>query len=277
MSKKHEKSMKLPTVHKLTPYYIVSIIIAVLMSAACVIGVFFPESVYPSEEWIKIFVPNDVINLALGLPALIVTMILAAKGKIMGLLSWIGAVLYVLYNYVFYLLVAPFGFLFLGYLLMVSLSLITVIGLSASIDIKDASARFEGKAPARFAAGVMVFLGILIIGRIANLVISANVKGLSIEMTEAALHIADFSIAVPLLLIGGVQLWRKKPFGYVSASPVLFMYTVLSLGLIAVMMIQARLSGTVVAAMDIVVVSIMVLICAIPYAFFVVAAGKKKK
>lgn len=277
MSKKKSNTQLLPIKHKLMPYYILSIIIAFVITGICIIGAFFPEWIYPTEEWIHVFVPNDVANLAIGLPVLIISMFLAKSGKLMGLLSWLGAVFYVLYSYFFYLLAAPFGMLFLAYLLLVTLSLVVIIGIAASINGEAAKQRFENKASERFAAVVMLLFGLLIAGRVINLIITAGVKQTVPAVTEIALHIADFIFAVPLLIIGGIQLWRKKNFGYIAGPSVLFMYGILSLALILVMILQSRMTGTELDNIGIIVVGVMVLLCVIPYALFAKTVSHKRK
>jgi len=67
-------------------------------------------------------------------------------------------------------------------------------------------------------------------------------------------------------------LWKKKPLGYVVAPGLFVVYAILSLGLVPFMIVQAKLKGTEILAVDIVVLIIMAIICFIPFAFFIRAS-----
>jgi hypothetical protein len=266
----------LPITQDLTLAYLVSLAIALLMTVASVAGLLYRTVIYPTDELLLSFIPNDVLNLVVGLPILLGSMWLARRGKLIGLLCWPGALFYVLYVYVLYLIGMPFNELFLPYLLLVPLSAYTTIGVVASIDGEAVRQRLSGVVPARTAGGVLAGLAILLIVRQIAIIVAALTSQTPVDTLERMLWIADFAVGCPALLAGGVLLWRRKALGYVAGAGLLLQYGVLAVGLIPVMVFQALYTASPIDVAGIVVVLVMVAICFIPFAFFVRGAASDR-
>jgi len=151
----------LPIKRSLIPIYTVSLVIAVLMAVASGAGLLYQSAVYPTNELIRTFVPNDVVNLFIGLPIILGSMFLAMRGKLVGLLLWPGALFFVLYNYIVYVFAMPFSAAFLLDLALVTLSVYAIAGLVASIDGRSVQQRIAGSVPERVAGGILAGLGLL--------------------------------------------------------------------------------------------------------------------
>jgi hypothetical protein len=61
---------RLPRTQDVTLAYVFSLVVALLMGVASVAGLVYPADIYP-EDLLQSFVPNDVVNLAIGLPILL--------------------------------------------------------------------------------------------------------------------------------------------------------------------------------------------------------------
>ena len=92
------------------------------MTAASLGGLLFPSAIYQTDELLRTFLANDQVNLLVGLPVLLVSLWLARRGNLVGLLSWPGALLYITYNYLAYLFGIPFGGITILYLVLTLLS-----------------------------------------------------------------------------------------------------------------------------------------------------------
>ncbi len=267
----------LPVRRDLTLSYALSFAIAILMAVASVAGLLRRTAIYPTDELLHSFVPNDVVNIFIGLPILLGSMWLARRGKLIGLLFWPGAVFYVLYNYLVYVLAMPLNVAFLLHLVLVTLSVYTLIGLIAGIDGKAVQQRLPGAVSERLGGGVLVGLGLLFLLQVMGAILTALSSQTSIAETELALHVSDFVIA-PAFVIGGVLLWRRQEFGYVIGLGLLFQASMLFIGLIMFLLLQPLLTTAPFALADVVVISIMGLICFVPFGLFVrgvVATGKR--
>lgn len=258
----------LPVTRDLVPAYALTLTIAILVTAASVAGILYRAVIYPTDELLRNLVPNDVVNLFIGLPILLGSMWLARRGELLGLLFWPGALFFVLYNYIVYLFAMPLTAVFLIHLTLVTLSVYTAIGLVASIDGKAVQRRLTGAVPERVAGGVLVAFGLLFCSRVIGVVASALGSQQAVAGTELALLTSDFLIS-PALIVGGVLLWRREALGYVVGLGLLFQASMLFIALIAFLLLQPLLTSAPFAPADIVVIAIMGLICSIPFALFV--------
>ena len=102
-------SHRLPITNRLTLLGAASLVVALLAAILSIAGLLFQEAVYPTEELRQSFVANDVVNLLIGLPILLVSMALARRGKLIGLLFWPGALFFVVYNAIAYVFALPAG------------------------------------------------------------------------------------------------------------------------------------------------------------------------
>ena len=266
-------SDRLPATRDLTLAYVLSLIVALIMTVASVVGLLYQTVIYPTDELLLSFVPSDAFNLVVGLPILLGSMLLARRGKLIGLLCWPGALFYVLYMYVPYVIGVPFNVLFLPYLVLVTLSACTLIGLVASIDGEVVRQRLTGFVPARISGGILVGLAILIIVRQVAVIVTALAGRTSVDAVELSSWIADFTVAVPVLLVGGILLWRRDPLGYVAGAGLLLGYGVLALSVIPFFVLQARYTGSPIDVSGVVAVLVMAALCFVPFAFFVRGAA----
>jgi hypothetical protein len=234
------------------------------MTIASVVGLLYQGTVYPTQELRDWLVANDTFNLVVGLPLLLVPMWLARSGKLIGLLCWLGALFYVLYVYLAYLIAVPFAVLFLPHLLLATMGAYSLIALVASIDGETVRQRLMGTIPARAAGAILLALATLIILRQMALIVTALVSRSSPSPAELAQWVDDFAVACPALLVVGVEVWQRKALGYVGGAGLLLAYMALALSLLPTMLIASPVDVG-----GIIIVVIMAALCAAPFAFFV--------
>ncbi|NIN64999.1 MAG: hypothetical protein GTO63_09920 [Anaerolineae bacterium] len=274
MSSNQEHTAKLPIRCSLTLAYAVSLVIAALMAIASVGGLLYQTLIYPTDELLQSFVPNDVVNLFIGLPILLGSMWLTRRGKLIGLLFWPGALFYVFYTYIVYVLSMPLNVAFLLFLTLVTLSAYTTIGLVASIDGNAVQHRLAGAVAERVGGGVIAGFGILFFVRVTGVLANALISQTPVAAVELALHVTDFLIA-PALVIGGVLLWRRQALGYVTGLGLLFQASMLFIGLIFILLIGPFITEAQFVLIDVLVVSVMGMVCFIPFALFVRGAASR--
>jgi hypothetical protein len=262
----------LPIKRNLKLVYILSLIIASLLVIASICGILFGSVIYPTDELLSTFISNDVVNLLIGLPIIIGSIFLTLRGKLIGLLFWPGALFFVLYNYMIYVLAMPLNWAFLLHLTLTTLSVYTIIILVASIDGIKIQQRLTGVVYERIAGGILVAMGLLFMLQVVGVMIDSLINQIPVTGTELATHVSDFLIS-PALVIGGILLWRRKEFGYVSGLGLLFQASMLFIGLIVFLIVQPLLTSTPFLLVDVLVVFIMGLICFIPLALFIRGIG----
>jgi hypothetical protein len=89
----------------------------------------------------------------------------------------------------------------------------------------------------------------------------------ALPVSEIGVLIADLVVSA-LWVAGGVLLIRRKPLGYASGLGLLFAASMLFVGLILFFVLQPILTDVPFAPVDVIVVSIMGLVCFIPFVLF---------
>jgi hypothetical protein len=231
------------------------------------IGLIFCDSIYTSEEQIRAFLANDIINLIVEVPILLASMWLTRGGKLVGLLLWPGALLYVLYNYITYVVGLPFGTITLIYLALVLLSAFLIFDLMRRIDLHSVKERLAGAVSERISGWILVVFGALFSSRAIAVMVEASMNQTVRPFSEIGLLIADLALST-IWIAGGILLLRKTPLGYTSGLGLLFAGSMLFVGLALILLLQPVLTIAQFAPVDVIVVLIMGSICFIPFGLF---------
>jgi len=256
----------LPLKQDLKPVFSLSLLTAFLMTAASLGGLFFPDFIYPTAQLREAFLSNDLVNLLVGLPFLIVSIWLTHRGKLVGLLAWPGSLLYVAYNYIAYLFGIPFNWLTIVFLALVLLSISAILVLLKNIDSQSVQRKLTNTAPVKISGWVLLLFGAAFAFRAIGMLIQASSS--SIPPSEIGVLIADLIISV-LWIVGGISLLRRRPFGYLSGLGLLLAASVLYIALILFLILQPVLTGAPFALVDVVVVAVMGMVCFIPTGLFI--------
>jgi len=257
----------LPIKNNLSFPYLASLLIAILIAMASISGLLYRDLYYPTEEIIQTFVPNDVVNLFIGLPILLGSMWATQRRKLLGLLFWTGAIFFILYNSLAYVFALPFSWIFLYHLVAVVLSMYTLIILLLSIDHESIQKKLHGAVHEKISGGVITGFGILFLLRVFFITISALINGENLAATELAPNISDIFIS-PALIIVGIALWKQKALGYLGGLGLLFQASMLFIGLIIFLLLQPILTNAAFLPFDIIVIFVMGLICFVPFILF---------
>lgn len=254
----------LPIRSPLGPHYVVSGALALCTIAAAVMGLASPEHIYFRDTLKVAYMPTDIVTLALGLPYLLLAMFAAMRRSLLGLLAWPGALFYLVYTYVPYLLDVPFGPAWPLYASVIGLGTYGLAALLGTIDGEDVANRFGYEAVVRPAAGVAVGLGVFLLLRTGGLVAIELSGGTAPRGSDLGLWATDALVAAPALFISGAALWGKRPFGYKAAPGVLFAYFLLVVGVIPIYIAQTRRDAGGLDVVGVVILAAMALACALP-------------
>src|SRR5688500_803745 len=207
----------------LTLAYVVSLVVAVVMTIASVAALVDWNRIYPDAEstLLPLFVGQDALNLIVGLPILLGSMWLSRRGSLVGLLLWPGALFYVLYDYGYYVLGAPHTVLFIPYIALMTLSAYAMIGIVVSIDAVAVRDQISAGTPARLIGGFLVGLALLFTALWSALSLSASLSGAPFDMVPRVVTTLDLTVQLPALFVGGMLLLRRHALGYVVAAGLL--------------------------------------------------------
>jgi hypothetical protein len=266
----------LPLIHDLKRDYVLSFIILILMVAVSIAGLLYPYTLYPTDDLMETFMANDVVNLFIGLPIILGAIWFTRRDRLIGLLIWPGALLYVIYNYIGYTLGVPFYLITFVYLVLVILSAYTLVDLLVKTDQKSVKIRLSGFVPEKLTGWILVAFGVLFIFRAIFIVAPAIMNQTTLPAAEIGVLVADIVVSI-LWIIGGVLLLRRSPLGYLSGLGLLFAASMLFIGLIMFLLLQPVLTDTPFVLTDVITILVMGLICFIPFGLYVrgVLSGEK--
>lgn len=257
----------LPLKQNISTTYTFSLITAFLMIVVSIAGLFFSSSMYPIEEVQHSSVATDVVNLFIVLPVLIGSMLLAQRGKLLGLLFWPGALFIVTYHYLAYAIALTSFWQSAIYLLLVVLSVYTIYRLLSSMDSLSIQDQLTGKVQERFAGVVLAGFGVLFFFWRGSLAVQSMMGSAVLSKPQFATTITD-SILAPAWVIVGVLVWRKQALGYVCGGGLLFQLNMLFIGSYVYFALQPILAGTPFPTNDFVAVFVMGLVCLVPFILF---------
>jgi hypothetical protein len=264
---REKKFSNLPLENKIDSAWKLSIILTLIMVILSLLGLFMPGNIYKEEALIQTYMTNDVVNLLIGLPIMLGSLWLARRGKLVGLLCWPGALLFIIYNYIAYMFGMPVGYLSLAYLVLILLCSYNVYALISKIDNHAVKAKLSGAVAEKLAGWFLFIFGILFILRALIEYLGATQNQEILTPPDISVLLADVVISI-LWISGGVLLLRRMPLGYTSGLGLLFVASTLFLGLIIFLFIQPVLTTAVFNLIDLVVVAVMGLILSVPFFFY---------
>lgn len=192
----------------------------VILAFAASAGGLFIHSLYRDTAIFKTaWLANDLVTLLL-LPLLIISWTYSIKGNLEAYLVWLGMLLYLLYNYAFYLFGAVFNSFFILYVLIVTLSLYALIVGLFNVDIKAIKDRMISLRRRRtiiaFLIVVAIPLSMVELGQCLEFLISE--KQPEIPVLVMAL---DLTLIIPNCILAAVLLWKNNAWGIVVSAMLL--------------------------------------------------------
>lgn len=159
-----------------------------------------------------------------GAPMLVISLMLAARGSVRALFVWFGATLYLAYNAVLQVLGTPLNRLFLLTVLTLSLAIAASVAVAGLLGTIDIAARCSPRLPARAIAGfilaIVVLNALAWLGRIVPALLDNDPDRLleGTGLTMVPTYLQDLAFWLPLLGIGAVWLWRRRPWGFIISG-----------------------------------------------------------
>ena len=195
--------------------------VALLMSLLSLAGLVFPYSVYGSELLIQTYMTNDLVNLIVGIPILVGSVWFTNKENLAGLLCLPGALLFVIYTYIAYLIGTPINLLSLVYLTLILLSAYAIFDMLMKINGGLIKEQLSGEVQEKIAGWFLLIFGILFVLRAGNEFLGRQLGDAVLTPPDFSVLIADIAIST-LWIIGGILLLLRRPLGYSSGLGLLF-------------------------------------------------------
>ncbi|MBX2892724.1 MAG: hypothetical protein KF734_17480 [Saprospiraceae bacterium] len=200
--------------------YSLSWLIVVLAVVASLGGLFI-DSLYRDSDFIKnAWFTNDWVTLVVASPALLVAMQWARRGAQRAQLIWMGLLLYMLYNYAFYLFGAAFNAFFLLYVALFTLSAYALIFGLSRLDADAIASNFSEKKTLPWIVVFLIFLAAPLLLIEGGQSIRFVFTGIVPE-APSLIFALDLSFVVPATILAAVWLWQRKAWGFVLGAMML--------------------------------------------------------
>ncbi len=217
---------------KFSDAYSFSSLLAAVTLIQSAVGAFYPQIFRDPPMTAGNARGTDVTILFVALPVLVISMVLARRDSLRAILTWAGALTYILYNAVIFAFAIAFNPLFLFYVATLSLAVWSLMTFLIRMDVDAIRAHFATKTPIRFFAGYLVFISSLffmtwlkqIVPAMFNIAPPAFLAGTI--MLTSPVHVLDLGFLLPLGFLGAVWLWQKKSWGYLLAGLLTVMMTI---------------------------------------------------
>jgi hypothetical protein len=198
---------------------------AILMGLASAGGIWLPF-VYVQEtaSWAAQGTGQDIVNLAVVLPAMLTALYAASAGSLRAVLVVVGLLIYVLYSYVLYAFFVHFNLLFPIYVATLGTSFWALVGIVLDVRHDRIRELFENKTGRAQSVYLMVsgaLFGALWISSITTSITSGDTPR---ELVEAGLpvnpvHVLDLAFVLPAMVVTSILLWKRHPLGWLWAVP----------------------------------------------------------
>lgn len=211
-----------------------SVAAGLLALAGSLVGLLQP-SIY--AQLTPAFLPQalaqDLANLVLMSPGMIILAFLALRGSQRAFLVWLGFVTFTVYNYVIYTFSIPFGPLFLLWVGVLGLSIYALVGGLVVAPVLEIQRGFRRDGPIRVMGGLLLAAALLFAALWLSEDIPALLAGVApqsvsdMNLPTNPVHILDLAFFLPAALLAGISLLRGRPLGY-TLAPGMVVFLVLT-------------------------------------------------
>ncbi|MAT98257.1 MAG: hypothetical protein CL608_14025 [Anaerolineaceae bacterium] len=223
MTRNTKENKNKPNVESKSAYVLTSLI-AILSLVAAGGGLILGSALYRDNFLVTSgWRGNDLVTTFIAVPLLVAALVLTWRGSLRARLVWLGMLDYTLYNFAFYLFGTAFNRFFLLYIALFTFSIFALIFGLVQTDVQAIGHRFWDRTPVKWISGYMLFVAaglttvyiIQSVGFITTGQLPAIVAATS--HPTSVVFALDLSLVVPVLILGAIWLWQRRPWGYVLA------------------------------------------------------------
>lgn len=219
-----------------------TLLLALSLTLVSIAGAFFPSTYErDSVSMAAQGAGQDLVDLVLGVPLLLVSFFSAARGNRKAALLYAGTLGYIMYSFVIYCFGVYFNQYFLLYCLTLSTSLYAFILVFSDLKKQKVEHWFE-PGPVKIISLYLAFVALVFYVLWLKTLVPAILQNeipqdlIDYKLLVNPVHVIDLVFALPALLIGTVLLWRKQGVGYIIASLALVFMILLTIALAAMVL-----------------------------------------
>ncbi|MBN2443675.1 MAG: hypothetical protein JXJ04_20105 [Spirochaetales bacterium] len=223
--------------------------LALLTGVVSFAGIFIPGT-YAQEtaSYAAQGIGQDMVNLFVVVPVLMISALLAFRGNKAGLFLWSGSLFYLAYSYTIYTFALHYNIFFIAYCFILGLSFYSLLYFIITSLQKPIAEWFTRKTPDTSAAVFMfIIAGLFYFLWLSEIIPSMVNNTIPPSVIESGLlinpvHALDLSICLPALLLTGISLLLRKKIGLLAA-PLMLIFCILMAMAILAMVVAMKLKG----------------------------------
>jgi hypothetical protein len=208
----------------LQPFYLLGTLIALLLAITAGAGVLIDDLYRPflDESLVAFQFFQDLLSLLFA-PILVVVMVWTHRGSLRAFVIWNGLLVYAAYYYAFYCFDFVYTLYYPLYLAVMGLATFSLVGLLSNADLQYFRERVGEQMPVRLVSGV---LGMTVL--FVPTWMSIMFEGIRTAQvgTSDLVFVLDLAFLISACAFAAVQIWRRRPVGYLFSGPLLFKATV---------------------------------------------------
>lgn len=211
----------------------VSVPLALLVSFASLKGIYTEDFyMHESSNWRVQAIGQDVINLIVITPFLLISALLTFFNRRAGLGMWCGTLLYLIYTFIIYCFSVHFNELFLVYCLVLGLSLYSFLYLLYKQAKERAPWFIKSVVLKKILAAYFLLVGLFFYGLWLKDIMDALLANtIPPSLVDSGLftnpvHVLDISIVLPGVILMGILLFKGNHLG-VLMTPIVLTFFIL--------------------------------------------------
>ena len=263
-------------------FLLLSVLLTVFIVIVSYAGLYIPDTyINETVNWRAQALGQDMIDLILIVPLLLVTSWLAYKNNLIAYLLWGGIIIYIIYTFVLFSFAVHFNYLFVIYCLTLGLAFYTFLYFLFFQINKPISNLIVEKIPAKTIGFFLIILSGLFYLLWLSEILSAIInKTFPASITEAGLitnpvHVLDLSVVLPGLMIVAILLLKRNPLGLVLVPAALTFCLLMDIT-IGVLIVVTRSKGINTVLLFIVLMSVLALITLVLLVWYLQSFKQKK-
>ncbi len=253
--------------------------ILVVIGAACGIG-YKGTYAHETENWQQQAIAQDVVDLFIVAPVLLISGILSYGGKRIFTYILGGTLLFLVYTYMIYCFAVHFNYLFLVYCFTLGLSVYSFIYFISSFTLPVSNQPVKNNPSLKFISFFLLVIAAIFYMLWCSEIIPAIARGqMPKSLVDTGLftnpvHVLDISIVLPGFVIVAILLLKKRVTGLLLA-PLLLVFCALMDISIATLLIMLQLKGIAQGALVALLMGILSLVSAVLLYFFFIDVSRR--
>lgn len=227
------------------PYVLASVTTIILTVVATIVGLLVPDFYRDATVLLPQLYGQDLLTLAVAVPVLAVSLYYAVYGSLRGYVVWLGATGYLLYTYASYAFLTAFNELYLVYVALFALTLLTLVGGLTRLDVRALKRAFSDHSVwpyVVFQALIAVLIALMWLSEVGPASL-AGTRPPSIAETDLPVPVIqslDLGVVVPSFVVSTYMLWQRRAWGYAFTGVLLVKGTTLGLAVLAMIVFMLR-------------------------------------